>query len=438
MKRILSLMAAAGRLTDPVGGGAPAGGWMLGRLAFLIAFVGFKVVALFGMLWLARVASPDVFGGIELALSVGLIVVGVGLLGVPGGVTRMALALDEPLIGDHLSFAALCIAGPATAAAILGLIIGAPPIAVLIPAVCAVTSFQSSGTTFARIRARPMLNSFIDPLPVLSILAIAGGLWAAGRLTLPSLALGVTILASVLSTALLIGFVRNRRPDFFAAYRRALGISLPLLALSGVAMIVGAGLRPLLGVRFSLADLALYSLCFRLCAPSMLMHQILGTAFFARIYKATDRNFDRIAAGLMAACVVTVVAVWLALPLLVELVFPTYVPALAGLTVLFPMVGLQVVYWILIAFLEMKVGRHAVATGASVVGYVIFGAFAVAFSALPVDTLLRATLLFDIALAAFAISQLVLLHRRAVKLPLIWGAVPFVGLTCGLLVTLAR
>ena len=438
MKRFQSLMTAAGRMADPAGGGAPSGGLVLGRLAFLIAFVGLKVVALFGMLWLARVASPEVFGGIELAISVGLIVVGVGLLGVPGGVTRLALALDEPLIGDHLSFAALCIAGPATVAAVVGLVIGAPPVAVLIPAVCAVTSFQSSGSTFARIRARPMLNSIIDPLPVLSILAIAGGLWAAGRLNLPSLALGVTILAGVLSTALLIGFIRNRRPDFLVAYRRALGISLPLLALSGVAMIVGAGLRPLLGVRFSLADLALYSLCFRLCAPSMLMHQILGTAFFARIYKAADHNFDRVAAGLMGACVLTVIAIWLALPPLVGFVFPTYIPALPGLTVLFPLVGLQVILWILIAFLEMKVGRHAVATGASIAGYVIFGAFALAFSVLPVDTLLRATLLFDVALAAFAVSQLILLHRRAVKLPLIRGVLPLVGLVCGALVMLAR
>lgn len=435
MKRILSLMTAAG---DPAAGGATAGGLLMQRLAFLIAFVGLKVVALFGMLWLARVAAPEVFGGIELALSVGLIVVGVGLLGVPGGVTRLALALDEPLIGDHLSFAALCIAGPASVAAIVGLAIGAPPVAVLIPALCAVTSFQASGSTFARIRARPMLNSIIDPLPTLSVLAIAGGLWAAGRLSLASLALGVTLLAAVLTAALLVGFIRNRRPDFVAAYRRALAISLPLLALSGVAMIVGAGLRPLLGVRFSLADLAIYSLCFRLCAPSMLMHQILGTAFFARIYKASDRDFDRVAAGLMSLCMLTVVAVWLALPPLVALVFPTYGPALPGLTVLFPMVGLQVIYWILIALLEMRVGRHAVATGASVAGYVIFGAFAAAFTLLPVDTLLRATLLFDIALAAFAAAQIVLLYRREARLPLVAAAIPLVGLACGLLVMLAR
>lgn len=404
------------------------------RLAFLFVFVGAKVVALVGMLWLARVAAPEVFGGVELALSAALIVAGVGLLGIPGGVTRLSLAMDEPRIADHLSFTALCIAGPATISAFTTLALGGSPVAVLMLASCAVVAFQVSASTYARIRARPMLNSVVDPLPVLSMLTIALGLWATDRLTMAAMAVTMTLLACALTMGLAIGFALLRRPQFLVSYRRALAISLPLLAFSGVAMMVGAGLRPLLGIRFSLEDLALYSLCFRLCAPSMLMHQMLMTAFFARMYQATDKAFDRVVTGLAGACILTVIVLSLSMPILVPMVFPAYEPALASLAAIFPLVGLQVVYWILIALMEMKIGRHAVAAGAAVTGYVIFALFAAAFLALPIDTLVQATALFDLALAAFAVAQFILLRRRGVDLPLIAAMVPVAGLTCGLLV----
>jgi len=407
------------------------------RLVFISVFVGAKVVALVGMLWLARVSDPRVFGGIELALAVGLIVAGIGLLGVPGGVTRQALTMGEPKIGDHLSFAAATIALPTTVAALASLALGGPPALTLTFASCSIAAFQAFGTTFARIRARPLINSVVDPLPVLAAILIATVLWAVGRLTLPMMALATTILAAGLSTVLLAGFVRSRRADFGQAYRRVLGISLPILAYSGVAMMVGAGLRPLLGLRFSLEELALYSLGFRLCAPSMLMHQMLVTAFFARVYTATDATFQRVASGLVAVCVLMVAAVWLGLPVLVRLVFPAYMPMLPALEALFPLIGLQVIYWIIIALLEMKVGRHAVAGAAAVGGYLVFAAFVLVFLGLKGGTLLSATIAFDIALAVFAGVQLVLLERKGVRLRLLGWVLPGAGAACAAMTVLA-
>jgi O-antigen/teichoic acid export membrane protein len=198
-------------------------------------------------------------------------------------------------------------------------------------------------------------------------------------------------------------------------------------------MIVGAGLRPLLGAQFSLDQLAVYSLCFRLCAPCMLIHQLVGTAFFARLYRTSDRNFDLVVVGMIAACTLCVAALWLALRPLIGVAFPTYITHIAMLTPLFPLVGLQVTLWIVNALLEMKMGRHEVAHRAAVLGYVVFGAFLAIFALGAAGTMARVTLLFDAALLIFALGQVVLLYRRNVRLPLAACAAPVATAACVLM-----
>lgn len=434
MKRTGPRATATRRLIELFPGLIDAGGFnhgaILNRLAFLVVFIGAKVVALVGMLLLARLAAPDVFGGVELALSVALIVAGVGLLGVPGGATRLALAMDEPRVADILAFAAICIAAPATAAAVVGLILGWPSIWVLVLASCAAACFQVATTTYARIRALRFVNSLSDPFAVLAMLALAAVLWLAGVLTLANLALAATGLACLLCLVLVAGFLRARRPGFLVAYPRALAVSLPILALSGVSMIVGVGLRPLLGTTFPLEQLAVYSLCFRLCAPCMLIHQLVGTAFFARLYRASDRNFDRVTAAMVAGCTVCVIGLWLVLQPLIELAFPTYVTQIGILAPLFPLVGLQVTIWIVNALLEMKVGRHDVAHQAAFLGYGVFGVFFAIFVLGAARTMSQATLMFDAALIVFALGQIALLLRRQIRLPLSAGAIVLTAAAC--------
>ncbi|RZJ01608.1 MAG: hypothetical protein EON90_02205 [Brevundimonas sp.] len=388
------------------------------HLPFLIVFVGAKAVALLGFLLLARVAGGYVFGGVELALSAGLMAATAGLLGLPGGVTRLALVMDERRIADLLSFAAACVAVPATLLAVATLSLGGSALWALVLACCALASFQLVASSFARIRSLPLLNSLVDPFTVLVILALAAPLWLMGQLTLAGMAVLTTIAAGVTSVAVVWIHLIKRRPGFASSYARAIRISLPMLAMSGVMLLASMGLRPALGIRFRLEDLALYALCFRLMAPCMLIHQIITTGFFARIYGSSEAMFDRLMASMIVLYSVVIVVLWAAMPQVIRLGFPSYADGASTIMPLFPLVGLSVVFWIVSAMLEMMAGRHGVAGRVALWGYPVFGLCLGAFLLLGTFNLVEATALFDAALAIFIFVQLFALYRGGAKFPL--------------------
>lgn len=386
---------------------------------FLLVFVGTKAAALFGVLWLARVAEPTLYAAVELGLAVGLIVCGVGMLGVPGAATRLALVGGEERVGDYLVFAAASIAVPACGLGLLSaVVLGLASPAPLLVFCCTLSAVQTTGSSYARIRALPLLNSVLDPFATLVVLGLCVTLWLTHSLNLAALNIASGLLATIVTFVLIVSFLRVRRERFGSAYMRLLILGLPILALGGVAMIVSAGLRPLLAARFDLQTLAVYALCFRLCAPALLIYQVLTTGFFARLYRASDATLDRIALGLTGLNTAVIVGVWLMLVPLLEFVFPQYLPEQDHFRIIFPIVGSQVVLWLVAGLLEMKMGRHGIAGRAAVAGYVIFGAFAFAFLVFPPSGMRHAVALFTIALLIFILAQCTLAWRSGIRLPL--------------------
>lgn len=388
-------------------------------LLFLVVFGGAKAAALFGVLWLARVAEPTLYAAVELGLAVGLIVCGVGMLGVPGAVTRLALVGGEERVGDYLVFAAASVAVPAC---VLGLVsavaLGWDSPGSLLVFCCALSAVQTTGSSYARIRALPLLNSVLDPFATLVVLGLCVVLWLLHSLTMMAVNITAALLATLVTIALVATFLRVRREQFLPAYMRLLRLGLPILALGGVAMIVSAGLRPLLAARFDLQALAVYALCFRLCAPALLIYQVLTTGFFARLYRASDATLDKIAIGLTAVNTAVIAGVWLVLIPLLELVFPQYLSEQDHFRRLFPIVGAQVALWLIAGLLEMKMGRHGIAGRASVAGYVVFGAFGLAFLVFPTSEMRHAVALFTGVLLIFILAQCTLAWRRGIRLPL--------------------
>jgi hypothetical protein len=388
-------------------------------LLFLVVFCGAKAAALFGVLWLARVAEPTLYAAVELGLAVGLIVCGVGMLGVPGAATRLALVGGEERVGDYLVFSAASVAVPACIVGLVtALALGWNSPWPLLALCCALSAVQTAGSSYARIRARPMLNSALDPFATLALLGICLGLWLSGSLGATELGLATAVASVLLTVALVVAFLRVRRDGFASAHMRVIRLGLPILALGGVAMIVSTGLRPLLVVRFDLEALAVYALCFRLCAPALLIYQILNTGFFARLYQASDVTLDRIVLGLTAVNGAVVFGLWLILIPLLENLFPQYLPEQASFRQLFPVVGVQVMLWLIAGLLEMKMGRHEIAGRAAVAGYVAFGAFGAAFLIFPLPELRHAVALFSVALLIFVLAQCALAWRRGIRLPL--------------------
>lgn len=389
----------------------------------VLVFLSTRAVALFGLLWLARVAEPSLYATAELALASGLLVSGVGMLGTPGSATRLSLVGGEERVGDYLAFSTALVALPTAILAISsGFLLGWGTAWPLLAGCCALSAAQLAGATYARIRVKTLLCALLDPFATLILLAVALVLYLMDALTLAPLSALVSAISLFIGVGAVVAFWRVRRSDFAAAYMRVVVLGLPILALGGVAMLVGAALRPLLAVRFDLEALALYSLCFRLCAPAFVIYQTLIVSFFARLYRASDKSFDTVASALTGMNCVLIGGIWIVLEPILLWGFPQYASNLELIRALFPAVGAQVALWLISGLLEMKMGRHEIAGRASLAGYLTMSAFAVSVYVMTSMDLRDAVLLFSFAILVSVLAQCLIAWRRGVYLPKTAGA----------------
>jgi O-antigen/teichoic acid export membrane protein len=393
-----------------------------------------KAAALVGLLWLASVAEPSLYGVVELGLAVSLIVSTLAMLGLPALITREALVGDETNISDLLSFCALVVAVPCTIFSVASSLASQGKSAPgLIAAVCALMAFQTVGSVYARIRGPRILTSVTDPYATLIVLMSCVLLWwgADLRMEFLSLTLGV----SAVGTVVFLGacFARTKREDFLRRYVHLIPAALPLLALGVAAVVIGAGLRPVLAARLDLEQLAIYSLAFRLMAPCLLLHQVCQTAFFRQLYRMSDTQFSFVLSGVIGMCVTLVIVIWLLLPQILTYGFSDYLAVSAEMSATLPLVGAQVILWISAAFMEMRVSRHGGAASVALASCVLLSAFVVILLLHPAPSLAFAVLAFDISLLAILLAQALILRRKGSNG---WAAFLGGGLSLMLLATL--
>ena len=383
---------------------------------FVITFVGMKAIAFTGLLWLAGISGRGVFGAIELSLAIGMIVGTSGLIGIHGAAPKLALTMGRAKIDDLLAFAAFVVASLAAAGSAVVWLVGLPALWALCIACCAPAAAQATLAAYARTRALPMMNSIVDPLAAVVMICVVGVLHFCGRLTVVWLAGTLTVVAFAIALVAFYAFLRCLRPGFTSAYREALSVGWPILVFGLVGVSIGAGLRPLLAAAFSLQALAVYSLCYRLAGGLLIFHQVLTTAIFSRLYMSGPQGFDRLVMGASTFLTLVALAMWVLLPRFIGLAFPAYRDQAGEIGRLFPLVGSQVILWILNALLENRINRHGASRIAAGSG------FGLLFLYIPLVFLVHdlrvAVAMFDIVLMAFSLIQVTLLWRKNDALPL--------------------
>jgi hypothetical protein len=388
------------------------------HLLFLVNFGIAKAVVYLIPLLLAALASERLYGTIELGLAIGL-QAGALLLGATlAGVTQLFLVQRErgfgvPLILlNFLPNAALLIAGAALWLA------GASLEAVLIVAVIGATVLQNTASTWFRMHGERNRTAWADGASLLvagaaALLAVAlAGRDALG--TASAFLLAATGLIAAGSGALLW---RYRASGTIQRLRRATILGLPMMVAGVFSIWIGVGGRILVGL-VGAADLAPYSVAFRIAGLTLGLHQLATTAMYPQLYASRVRSGDPLLAMFLAAVLAVSIGLAVAGPLIPDFIHFSALDRRGTelYRALVPITVLHTFFWIGFALLQMRINRFGAAKASILplisvtllgIGIILLAAFTISS-----DVRFVAWLIAAHAAAYFLTANLILLRRR--------------------------
>ncbi|HTU12680.1 MAG TPA: hypothetical protein VMG08_17455 [Allosphingosinicella sp.] len=343
----------------------PARGLALARkvrrdhLFFIANFGLAKATVYLAPLALAAVASERLYGGVELALAIGL-QLWAFLLGAPlNGINHAYLVQKMRDVADLLFFVAFAAALALLAVAAGLWLAGLSGVALLIPVAMSAVVVQSVSSVWTRMRGQRNWTAWTD----------GASLVITGAVVLATVALsgpddmGVAILIFALVAALLAlvsgqAFLRSRSPHMLRRLGHVSMVGMPMMVATAFAMWLGVGGRLFVGA-LSHADLAAYSLAFRVGGLALGVQQLVQTFAFPRLYAARTREGDRLFGYSFAATLAVSAGIALAGPFVVDL-FDFAALDARGREIyraLLPLCVIQIFFWIGFAMLQMRINR---------------------------------------------------------------------------------
>ncbi|MGB8401411.1 hypothetical protein, partial [Bradyrhizobium sp.] len=177
-------------------------------------------------------------------------------------------------------------------------------------------------------------------------------------------------------------------------------------------------------------DLSVYSVDFRIASAMLIVHSIVGTGLFARLYGMPSRLYDRFLSFYLAAIAMLAVAIVASYPFLVGyLQFRSLgTDNIHRAVGLFPIVMLQVYAWGAWASLEIRLARtrrSAPAARRSIVLMVAVAALLVGLGMRGLLNLRVCAILVALQMVGGVAIQLRTLWRRGAKMPRTTAAITF-------------
>jgi O-antigen/teichoic acid export membrane protein len=389
-----------------------------------------KAAAYLAPLLVAARLDSSTYGVIEYAWSWSALLATLLTLGIPGAVPQLSL-LRRPV--PVIDIMALCIAAPgavlATAALLTLSFVDTPARAVVL-AVGAIALPQVVLSSYARTFSRRNLASWVEGLSIYTIAAIAICLGFAGLARVELLGVATSIVSAILVVVALILLARLKQTEFFARLRSAIWLGLPLLAFTLASIWASVCGRIYIGAFLSIEDLSIYSVDFRIGSALLIIHSIVATGLFARLYRMRSRLYDRfLSTYLVAIAIIGVVMIALFPAFVSHIRFRSLgtnnIPAAIAL---FPIVLLQVYAWGAWASLEMRLARmrrSAAAARRAMLLMAATAALCVGFGTHGILTLRLCAILVALQSLGGVAIQLFTLWRRGARMPRSAAAITF-------------
>jgi O-antigen/teichoic acid export membrane protein len=203
-----------------------------------------------------------------------------------------------------------------------------------------------------------------------------------------------------------------------------------LLAFTLASIWASVSGRIYIGGFLSIESLSVYSVDFRLASALLVVHSVVATGLFARLYRMPARSYDRFLSIYLAALAILAVAMTVVFPFVIRLLHfrslaPGDIPAAIDL---FPIVALQVYAWGAWASLEVRLARTRRSAPAARHAIILMGLVAALCVGLGTQGLLSLGLCAIMVALQMLVGvgiQLYTLWRRGAKMPRTIGAIAF-------------
>jgi hypothetical protein len=389
-----------------------------------------KAAAYLAPLLMAAWLDSSTYGVIEYAWSWSALTATLLTLGVPGAIPQLSL-LQRPV--PILDIMALCVAGPgavlATAALVALFPIGMPALAVVL-AVCTLALPQVVLSSYARTFSHRNLASWIEGVSLYATAVLAISLSFVGLNGVGPIGVATTVVSAILVATALALLARLKQAEFASRLRWAIRLGLPLLAFTLTSIWASVCGRVYIGAFLPIDDLSVYSVDFRIASSLLIIHSIVATGLFARLYRMRSRLYDRFL-SLYLVTIALVAAVMIVL-------FPVFVSHvhfrslgtnnIHAATTLFPVVLLQVYAWGASASLELRLARMRRSAHAARRNIALMAVVAALCAALGTQGLLSLRLcaiLVALQMLGGVAIQLFTLWRRGARMPRSAAAIVF-------------
>lgn len=329
---------------------------------FLFVFVATKGFVFLGFLFLGRAIEPNIYGTIELSLSLALVGATLLGLGLGGAATKMKLDLGVEPIADLFASRVVIASGIATVAGVASYLSGNMEAAlgwILLPLAVS----QLSYGILLKINQRRIPTAFTDTLLNSTVLIFSFAIIIQfGRLDIERLLIACALAAIIVTLTSVSILFSVRAQHLGARIKISLALGLPMLFGDLAGQVLTQGGRISLALTgIGLDAIGLYSAVFRVCAGLVLFHQVIWTVYYTPLYKLSAKSLDRAYAGICLGFSVLGFSLAVIIIAFSDLVFPQYIHRARTVGWLAPVVCAQVLQWIYLPMLLIRLQKAGIA-----------------------------------------------------------------------------
>lgn len=390
-------------------------------MLFLLAFALGKGSAFFGPLLLSQIMTVQDYGTAELGLSIGVVGAQLLSLGVPGAIPQLVLIRKEDHVLDLLFFVTGSIGLIGLGFAAVSYVVSSPLLHVFAGVALAGAGAQLAASVYYRAKGRRFGILVADNLALYAFLIVGALVFVALRqVPLWAVIIGCGAVSLGFTLFALAGLARTIRPRFLAAHVDARKMGFFMMVNSLVYFAIVSSSRILVGWFFSVEAVSVYSVCLRVSGAIFLVHQLITTVYFRKLYEAPADWFDRYYLKLLAITMAGAAVILAGFELFGDRLLPGWTAYFPQMSRLLPIVCMQTIWWVSLAQVEMRINRALISRQATM-WLLISAALMVAtlsvLNALGLLTLSVAALVFACTLFVALQAQLALLWRNGVRLP---------------------
>lgn len=204
-----------------------------------------------------------------------------------------------------------------------------------------------------------------------------------------------------------------------ARYGQAVRFGSPVVLTSACIVFLSSSTRLLAGKFFSIEEVGIYSFFFRITSPVVLIHTLLTTVYFRKLYQSGERSLDTYFSLILLTAFGGGLFLFVALPPVCHGYFPLLRHVEGENLGVYWLLVAQMVFWVAIALAEFIIYRQGQATKFSLIlmgtiGVLLVGSFLLKFAGRLTLLTLSQVQLGGLFLAALA--QVLLLRNSGVRL----------------------